>query len=154
MVREFSQRGGWWVVAQFVLFGLLAVAWLSWSDDWGVAATGAGILLTGLGAVQGLWGVAALGGNLTPYPSPKTHAELIERGPYRVVRHPIYGGLVMGAAGLSLVDGNAGGLTFTLGLLILFLGKSEFEEERLLARFPAYAAYRRRVSSRLIPWVV
>ena len=36
----------------------------------------------------------------------------------------------------------------------LFWGKSGFEEGRLLAHFPAYAAYRDRVRRRLIPWVL
>ena len=143
----FTERGGWWVAGQFVLLGLLLALWTSWSGDWGSVAAGAGILLGG-------WGLLALGGNLTPYPSPKEDATLVERGPYRLVRHPIYGGVVLSAAGLSLADGNAGGLTVTLGLFLLFLGKSEFEEERLLARFPSYDEYRRRVPKRLIPWVV
>jgi protein-S-isoprenylcysteine O-methyltransferase Ste14 len=153
-MREFTERGGWWVIAQVALFGLLGALWWSWSGDWGPVASVAGWAAAAAGALQGVWGLLALGGNLTPYPSPKDVASLIERGPYRLVRHPIYGGIVMGAAGLSLADGNAGGLTITLGLLILFLGKSEFEEERLLARFPAYDRYRERVTHRLIPWVV
>jgi protein-S-isoprenylcysteine O-methyltransferase Ste14 len=153
-MREFGERGGWWVVAQVVLFGCIAAAWLTWSADWGLVALGAGWALALAGALQSGWALLALGGNLTPYPSPRDGAELVDRGPYRLVRHPIYGGLVAGAAGVSLVDGNAGGLTFTLGLLILFLGKSEFEEERLLARFPSYVQYRERVPHRLLPWVV
>jgi protein-S-isoprenylcysteine O-methyltransferase Ste14 len=70
------------------------------------------------------------------------------------VRHPIYGGIVLGAGGISFADGSAAGLTLALGLLVLFLGKSEFEEERLLSRFPAYAGYRQRVPRRLIPWLL
>jgi len=153
-MRAFTERGGWWVVAQVMLFVLIGGCWLIWSYDWGPLAVGTGYPVAVAGAVLAVWGVLALGGNLTPYPSPKSDAELIERGPYRVVRHPIYGGIVIGAAGISLADGNAGALTFTLGLLILFLGKSEFEEERLLRRFPAYASYRLRVRTRLIPWVI
>jgi len=153
-MREFSERGGWWVVAQIVLFLLLGILWWTWDGHWGPVAVAAGLAIATGGALQALWGLLALGGNLTPYPSPKHGAELIERGPYRLVRHPIYGGLVLGAAGISLLDGNAGGLTVTLGLLVLFVGKSEFEEERLLARFPAYGEYRARVRWRLIPLLV
>jgi protein-S-isoprenylcysteine O-methyltransferase Ste14 len=153
-MQRFTARGGWWVVAQIALFVLLGMLWWTWDGHWGRPAVVAGWAAAGAGALQGLWGLLALGGNLTPYPSPKHGAELIERGPYRLVRHPIYGGLVMGAAGISLADGNAGGLTVALGLLVLFVGKSEFEEERLLARFPAYEGYRHRVRWRLIPFVV
>jgi protein-S-isoprenylcysteine O-methyltransferase Ste14 len=153
-MQGFTERGGWWVVAQIILFALIGGCWLIWSYDWGPMAVGTGWPLAVAGAGLALGGVFALGGNLTPYPSPKSDAELTERGPYRFVRHPIYGGIVAAAAGISLADGNAGALTFTLGLLILFLGKSEFEEERLLRRFPAYASYRKRVPWRLIPWLV
>jgi protein-S-isoprenylcysteine O-methyltransferase Ste14 len=153
-VREFTARGGWWVAVQFALLGAIAAAWWAWSADWGPLAVAAGWAAAGAGAVLGGWGLVALGGNLTPYPSPRSDARLVERGPYRLVRHPIYGGIVMGAGGISLADGNAAGLTLALGLIVLFLGKSEFEEERLLSRFPAYGEYRERVPHRLVPWIL
>jgi protein-S-isoprenylcysteine O-methyltransferase Ste14 len=72
---------------------------------------------------------------------------------YRFVRHPIYGGIVLGAAGLSLADGNATAVALTAGLAALFYGKSGYEERRLIARFPEYLAYRARVRCRLLPGI-
>ncbi len=95
-----------------------------------------------------------LGRHLSPYPTPRRDAALVEHGAYRFVRHPIYGGVVLGAAGVSLADGNWPGLALAAALGALFWGKSGFEECRLLAHFPAYAAYRDRVRRRLIPWVL
>ena len=88
--------------------------------------------------------------HLTPYPTPLHDAALVEHGPYRLVRHPIYGGIVLGAAGVS-ADGNWLGLALVAALGALFWGKSGFEEGRLLAHFPGYADYRDRVRRRLIP---
>jgi protein-S-isoprenylcysteine O-methyltransferase Ste14 len=153
-MRRFTERGGWWVAAQLVLLGLLGTALMVWTADWGPAATGGGWAVAAAGGGLAATGLAALGGNLTPYPSPGSDAHLVERGPYRLVRHPVYGGIVIGAAGISVVVGSIAGLSVTVGLVILFLGKSGFEEERLLRRFPAYAGYRNRVTRRLVPWVL
>ena len=43
------------------------------------------------------------GENLTPFPEPLPGARLVESGAYRLVRHPIYGGLILGALGWGLL---------------------------------------------------
>ena len=151
---DFTARGGWWVVAQVILLGGLAAAWLLWGEGWGWGAVGAGAVLASAGACLAGGGLWALRRHLTPYPTPLYDAALVEHGPYRLARHPIYGGIVLGAAGVSLADGNWPGLALVAALGGLFWGKSGFEEGRLLAHFPGYAAYRDRVRRRLIPWVL
>ena len=129
-------------------------AWLFWGEGWGWGAVGAGAVLAAAGAGLAGGGLWTLRHHLTPYPTPLSDAALIEHGPYRLARHPIYGGIVLGAAGVSLADGNWPGLALAVALGGLFWGKSGFEEGRLLAHFPGYAAYRDRVRRRLIPWVL
>lgn len=153
-MREFTVRGGWWVVAQGPLFGGLVAFWLLWGDGWGVAAVAAGAVLAGLGGAMVAGGLAALGSQLTPYPAPVRDGALVERGAYRLVRHPIYGGIVLGALGVSLADGNWPGLVLAFTLAGLFWAKSWFEEGLLATRFAAYAAYQARVRRRLIPWLL
>ena len=70
---------------------------------------------------------------------------VIETGPYRLVRHPIYTGLIAAAFALALQTGE---LQSLVGAALLSLGfwlKARFEE-RLLGETlgPAYADYRRR----------
>ena len=61
------------------------------------------------------------------------------------MRHPIYAGLIIGALGWSLLTNSLLALGLAVVLLIFFDIKSRREERQLLARFPAYADYRRRV---------
>ena len=76
----------------------------------------------------------------------------MEGGVYGLARHPIYGGLIAGALGWALLTNSLLCLVLALGLWMLFEVKSRREESQLLARFPAYAAYRQRVR-KFLPWL-
>jgi protein-S-isoprenylcysteine O-methyltransferase Ste14 len=111
-----------------------------------------GLVLGGIGMLLALGGLFALGTNLSPLPHPKEGAPLVETGVYGVVRHPIYSGLILGAAGWALLHGSL--LTLVLaGVLFVFFDIKSRREERWLARqFPAYERYRTRVR-KLIPFI-
>lgn len=141
------------MVAQLAFFGALAVVWIFLGGDWGWAATAGGVVVFLMGAVLAGGGLVALRRHLSPYPEPRSDATLVVGGVYRYVRHPIYGGIVLGALGLSLVDGNLAGLGLGLVLTALFYGKTGFEEQKLIERFPQYAGYRERVRCRLLPGI-
>ncbi|MBN2113070.1 MAG: isoprenylcysteine carboxylmethyltransferase family protein [Acidimicrobiia bacterium] len=153
-MRDFTARGGWWVAAQVPLFGGLLAFWLLWGDGWGAVALVAGAALAGAGGALVAGGLAALGSQLTPFPAPLHGGALVERGAYRLVRHPIYGGILLGALGVSLADGNWPGLVLAAALGGLFWAKSWVEEGMLATRFATYAAYRARVRRRLIPGIL
>jgi protein-S-isoprenylcysteine O-methyltransferase Ste14 len=75
-----------------------------------------------------IWARAVLGGNWSAAVMLKQGHELVRRGPYAVVRHPLYTGMVMALAGTALIDGrirSAVGVIVMTGLLKL---KSEDEE--------------------------
>jgi protein-S-isoprenylcysteine O-methyltransferase Ste14 len=99
-----------------------------------------------------LAGILKMGAAITPLPLPPDGARLIEGGPYRIVRHPMYAGAILMAFGWALAA--RGWLTLGYAaLLFAFLDLKTRREERWLAeRFPGYAAYRRRVR-KLIPFV-
>jgi protein-S-isoprenylcysteine O-methyltransferase Ste14 len=84
-----------------------------------------------------------MGSSLSPFPRPPRHAELVQRGPYRVLRHPIYVGGFLLFAGLSLVF-SVYGLALTAVLAAFWVAKARLEERLLSERFPEYAEYRRR----------
>jgi protein-S-isoprenylcysteine O-methyltransferase Ste14 len=153
-MRSFTRRGGWWVVAQFVLFGVIGGALFFAGGDWGIFARLGGLLVGAAGAVLAGWGLLALGENLSPYPHPRDGVTLVERGPYREARHPVYGGLVVGGIGAGVFYGSWVALAATGALAVLLYGKSRFEERRLVEHLPGYDVYRLRVRRVLIPWVV
>ena len=150
-----SGRGGGWVVAQFALIALVMVAVVI-PPDWPDAARG---VLSIVGAVLALAGAAiavaasrALGRGLTPFPRPAEGAALVERGPYGVVRHPVYAGGILFFAGWSLYAGPVA-LALTVVLAVLWAGKTAVEERYLRDAYPGYADYASRVRSRLAPGV-
>ncbi len=152
----------WWSVDKmFVVaqLGLLAVIALGprklgpeWPAPWATAAVALGVALGLVGGILTLAGAVHLGSNLTPFPRPKTDAALIRSGAYRIVRHPIYGGLILMAFGWALfVHGNLT-LLYALTLLVLLDAKARHEERWLVAKFGNYPDYKRRVR-RLIPFL-
>ena len=148
-------RGEGWVVLQFVLLGLVAVAGLAgpaWdgaarvvTSSWAIALLAAGLLLAFRGLVD-------LRDALTPLPHPRDGASLVDTGSYRLVRHPIYGGIILGAAGYGLLAASPPALVGAVALLAFFRLKSAREEAWLEARYSGYTAYRAR-TRRMIPFV-
>jgi len=138
-----SDRGAAWVWAQFLLMAAVLVLGVFppiW-PDW-LRIAGFVLILGGLGF--GVWAGRTLGSALTPYPLPSEQATLVERGPYGLVRHPIYvAGLLvfLGYGFLSSVPASAA----VPLLAVLWHFKAGVEERHLTARFSGYDDYRRRV---------
>ena len=151
----FAARGGWWVAAQVVAFGVVAVAllWAPERDVPGIVAA-LGWVLVVVGGGLAIDGVFQIRGHLTAYPAPLEHGKLVEHGSYRLVRHPIYGGLVVGVIGLAVASGNLAALVAGVALGAFFYAKSGFEEALLEDKYVDYPQYQRRVTKRLIPWLL
>ena len=132
------KRGEGWVVTQLVLFLLIGASWF-----FGDGVTPFGFLVAALGVALAVWAGVTMGHSLSPFPRPPRDAELVDRGPYRVLRHPIYVGGTLFFGGLSLVF-SVYGLVLTAVLALFWLAKARLEERHLVARFPAYDDYRRR----------
>ena len=114
----------------------------------------AGVVLCLAGLSFCIWARAILGRNWSGAVTLKEEHELIERGPYRLVRHPIYTGLIAMFLATAIVLGHVGGI---IGLVLVFISfwiKLSDEERVMLKQFPdQYAAYQRRVK-RIIPFVL
>jgi protein-S-isoprenylcysteine O-methyltransferase Ste14 len=137
-VTSARARGEGWVLVQLVLFLLIGASWFV-----GEGVTGFGFVVAALGLALVVWAGVTMGSSLSPFPRPPRDARLVDRGPYRFLRHPIYVGGVLFFAGLSLVF-SVYGVALT-GLLALFwIAKARLEERHLLERFPAYADYQQR----------
>jgi protein-S-isoprenylcysteine O-methyltransferase Ste14 len=148
-----ARRGGGWVVLQFALMAGIAVGWLLPGRPGSPVVRAVGLALGLLGLVLLGWAYRTLGRSFTPFPVPRADGELVESGPFRLVRHPTYGGGLLLFCGLSLALGLLG-LVGTAALAIVWWRKSALEERLLAQRFAGYGGYRQRVGRRFLPWVV
>lgn len=159
-VPALGPRGEGWLALQGVCFALIvaAVAAAPHEPVTDPEAVGtrqlAGYLLGMVGAVFIGSGIAELrrARALAALPRPRAEAVLAQSGAYRFVRHPIYGGLILGALGLAVITPWIG--TFvTVALLAVVLDlKRRREEAWLTDRYSGYAAYRARTKA-LLPYL-
>jgi protein-S-isoprenylcysteine O-methyltransferase Ste14 len=154
-VPSLGARGGGWVALQFVLLaavlvvGLVAPGWPDAARWW---LKGAAVLLVFAGAFVIVQAARALGSGLTPFPKPAEGGQLVEDGPYAVVRHPVYTGGVLFTTGISLAL-SPWALVITGVLAVVWALKARVEERFLADRYPPYADYSKRTRYRLVPYV-
>jgi protein-S-isoprenylcysteine O-methyltransferase Ste14 len=136
-----------------VQLGLLAAIFLlpagdAWTPpSW--LGTGSRVLeIVGL-VVLGI-GLLNLGRSATPLPTPVRGGELRSTGLYRYVRHPIYSGVMALAVGSAITSGSVTIAVAALTLVGWLAIKARWEERRLSARYPDYAAYAAR-TPRFLP---
>ncbi|MFL5931482.1 MAG: methyltransferase family protein [Gaiellaceae bacterium] len=105
-----------------------------------------GWIVAAAGLVLAVWAARTMGESLSPFPRPPRRAHLVQTGPFRYLRHPIYVGGTLFLAGLSLVF-SVYALTLTALLAVFWFFKARVEERYLEERFAEYAEYRRRTPS-------
>lgn len=123
-----------------------------WPDGVDRPLDWAGAVLAILGANLVYLAARRLGRSLTPFPRPRSGGELVTEGPFRLARHPIYGGGILFFLGWGLFSTPLAAAA-ALALAVLWDRKARFEERLLAARYPDYADYRRRTPRRLLPFL-
>lgn len=112
-----------------------------------------GIAIEALGLAFAVWARYHLGQYWSGTITIKQDHRLIQTGPYRWMRHPIYTGFVLGIAGTALSLGEVRGLLAIALILLAYLRKIHMEERFLRAEFgDDYALYRQHVKA-LIPFI-
>jgi|SRR5579863_3613385 len=94
----------------------------------------------------------ALGRNWSPEVVIQEKHELIEKGPYAYIRHPLYSGLLLMFMGMALYCGRKACIIVFVCCFVAYYFKSQMEERLLAKTFPAYSEYKRRTKA-LIPFI-
>ena len=136
-----------------VQIGLLAAIFLlplghAWPAPGWLRAVGRVLEIAGL--LMLVVGVMNLGRSATPLPTPVQGGQLRSTGLYRYVRHPIYTGVMALALGSAIPSRSFAIATAAIVLVAWLTIKARWEERRLEARYPGYAAYAAR-TPRFIP---
>lgn len=136
------------VIAVAGTFYLMLLAF-SPPNDRAPAMAAAGTALVTAGLLWSIVALAVLGRCFGLFPEARG---LVTRGPYRIVRHPLYLGEILSGAGMLLPVLSLS----TFAIWLLFVGlqvqRSLYEERALAAVFPEYAGYQAK-TRRLIPFV-
>jgi protein-S-isoprenylcysteine O-methyltransferase Ste14 len=111
-----------------------------------------GLAMTFIGLAFAAWARFQLGGNWSSDVTVKENHTLILKGPYAIVRHPIYTGFILGMLGMALIINEVRGLLGVIVLFVAFLLKSRNEESFMRQTFGEYPQYQRRVKA-LIPFI-
>jgi len=119
------------------------------SDPW-LLGIGFALFVAGLGLA--VWARVNIGRNWGTPMSQKSDPVLVKVGPYRVIRHPIYSGIILASLGTAMAVSPY--WLIPTALFGTYFVYSAFMEERYMSeRFPeAYAEYKRSTKM-LIPFV-
>lgn len=116
-----------------------------------IAALGFALIVCGVGF--SIWARLTLGANWSGTVTLKEDHALIQRGPYRIVRHPIYTGILAALIGFALERGLRSSL---IALPLCGLGfwlKIMTEEQFMVQRFgESYLQYKQKVKA-LVPFL-
>ena len=135
-----------WLLAAGGTFGGLAFRPSGAHPRWGVDA---GLALQALGLVAAIIALVALGRSFGFVAADRG---LVTRGPYSVIRHPVYAAYVVIQAGYLLQAISVRNAIVLAGATACNVGRA-CAEERVLAASPGYERYRQRVRWRLVPGV-
>jgi protein-S-isoprenylcysteine O-methyltransferase Ste14 len=143
------------VAIALLMFQHIPLAWLYrqlfpqavWAFWLGAAVMTAGLLFA-------VWARNHLGTNWSRSVTIKQDHQLIESGPYALVRHPIYTGILTGFLGTAIALAQVRGVIVLAMIFFVLWAKLRMEEQWMRAQFGAtYEAYSRRTAA-LVPFVL
>lgn len=136
----------WGIRVPLALLNQRVFPWAPW-EFWLAA------LITALGLLFTVWARVHIGRNWSGVVTIKEGHELVDSGPYALVRHPIYTGLLVAFIGSALARGDWRAVLAVLVAWAALWRKLRLEERWLTERFgEQYVAYCRRVPALVPSW--
>jgi len=120
------------------------------TDPW---RAGLGLLLFALGLGFAIWARRVLGRNWGTPMSRKDEPELVTSGPYHLVRHPIYSGILVAGVGTAVALSWVWMIAVALAG-VYFAYSAAVEERYLTEQFPDTYPQYRRSTKMLLPFIV
>ena len=104
--------------------------------------------------VLGLWAVQTMHlGHFNIVPDPMPDIELVTRGPYQYIRHPMYFSIILFFFPLVAVNLNWINLSIYANLFIILFIKLSYEESLLIEKLPDYEVYQQK-TKKLVPFIL
>lgn len=155
-IRRNGMLGGW--IPRISLLIIILILWMVpyfsriiVQEIMSLQIIGLAIFIFGI--IVAIWARRTLGSNWSSNLEIKQEHELITTGPYRLVRHPIYTGVIIGLMGTFLVFGKLNILILLVIISAGMIARARIEDGLMEKQFPdKYPDYKRRVKS-LIPYV-
>lgn len=139
------------VASQMILIWLLATPLNKFIPQSVTTTMGLMVLIGGL--LIGIWAVLSFNAkNLSVMPEPVQDGTLVQRGPYRYIRHPMYTAVIICGIGALIAHGGMLKALYLLLLVIVLCIKLKREESLLKVAYADYSSYMQRTSA-LIPRV-
>jgi protein-S-isoprenylcysteine O-methyltransferase len=145
----------WMVIIVSIAAGVfVAMNWPAAALPHGQMFALAGVVLFVAGLFLRWWAIITLGRFFTVDVTIEKDHDLVERGPFRVVRHPSYTGVLLAFVGFALTLRNwAALLVILVPIFAAFIRRMNVEEDALSRALGSrYADYMRR-TKRLVPFV-
>ncbi len=112
-----------------------------------------GLAMTIIGVMFAIWARVKLGRNWSGIVTVKQNHELIRTGPYALVRHPIYTGIMLAVFGTAIFDGEIRSILLMIATLTILAQKMKMEEQFMTEQFGSeYASYRLNTKA-LVPFL-
>jgi protein-S-isoprenylcysteine O-methyltransferase Ste14 len=123
-----------------------------WWSPW-IANSALGIIIQILGFGLAFWAIGVMQkSKISIAPRPKSNATLVNWGPYRIIRHPMYASIILVTLPIIIAHFDLQRMVFLAFLYANLIAKMLFEERLLKVYFQGYQAYSK-TNWRIIPYL-